>query len=451
MPRGPSGYTGDCLRAEPATELHSRDTVAKPLRRALLVLLVAAVLVAAALAIAQDQETLRLRSAVAADDAASPDYLAALAGAAVSRGNSFDVLQNGVEILPAMLEAIAAARERISFETFIFEDGQVARDFVQALTAAARRGVEVRLVIDDLGASGVAPEHLDALRAAGCTVRSYNRAAWYELEEVNYRTHRKILVVDGRLAFTGGVGVADHWLGNAEDPDHWRDTQVRMRGPVARLLEASFYENFIEGTDIVTPALADPQAIVAAGHEADAPTLVVRSSATDGSSDMKRLYLMIIASARRTIDITTPYFVSDESSRWALHDAASRGVRIRLLTEGDVTDAPPVKYASRRSYDGLLAAGLEIHEYLPTMMHTKTMVVDGAWSMFGSANFDNRSLELNDELNVAVYDRALAATFAAAFERDLSRSHHLTLEAFRSRPVKEKAREWFWGYWGELF
>ena len=379
----------------------------------------------------------------------------------MSYGNTFSVLQNGDEIYPAMLDAIGKARERIAFETFMFEDGVIAKQFIDALADAGRRGVQVNVIIDDFGSSDLPEAYLEQLRAAGCHVRSYNEPKWYQVEEVNYRTHRKIMVVDGEIAFTGGVGVADHWLGNAEDADHWRDTHVRMHGPVARLLEAAFYENFIEGSGTVTPVLASPRDVhhhadqdagrTDAAPARDAATLVVRSSATGGTSDMKRLYLLLIASARASVDVTTPYFVSDESSRWALEDAVRRGVRVRILTEGDITDAPPVKYSSRRSYQKLLEAGVELYEFQPTMLHTKTMVVDDVWSMFGSANFDNRSLELNDELNVLVHDRGVAARIAAAFEADLKRSARLDPESWPHRPLKDKAREVFWGYWGEIF
>jgi cardiolipin synthase len=337
--------------------------------------------------------------------------------------------------------------------------------FVDAFAKAAARGVVVNIIVDFVGGSDMSDENVERLRAVGCRISNFNRTKWYDLEEVNYRTHRKILVVDGDLAFTGGIGVADHWLGHAQDPDHWRDVQVQMRGPVARLLEAAFYENFIEERAPVTPILDPPSDGAAADGEAgrtavpgsrrdqgeDAATLIVRSSASGGSSDMKRLYLLLIASARRTLDITSPYFVIDESSEWGLVDAVRRGVRVRILTEGDHTDAKPVKYSSRRSYERLLENGIELYEYQPTMLHTKVMVVDGAWSMFGSANFDNRSLELNDELNVAVHDRTLGSRFSRMFDNDLQRAKQLRLEEWRQRPLVEKARERFWGYWGEVF
>jgi cardiolipin synthase len=243
------------------------------------------------------------------------------------------------------------------------------------------------------------------------------------------------------------VGVADHWLGNAQDPQHWRDTHVRIQGPIARVLEAAFYENFVGGGFTVTPVLTDP----GRAHDADDQSMVVRSSPSDGASDLKRLYLLAIAMARRSIEISSPYFVTDESTTWALDDARKRGVTIRILVESDITDHKSVKYASRDAYDGMLASGIQIYEYQPTMMHTKVMVVDGILNIFGSANFDNRSLELNDEVNVAVFSRRLAARFLQDFDRDLGVSRKLSLEAWRDRPLKERVHEHFWSYFGEVF
>lgn len=220
-----------------------------------------------------------------------------------------------------------------------------------------------------------------------------------------------------------------------------------MRGPIARLLEAAFYENFIEAGGIVTPELADESAPDL--HDGD--SLIVKSAPTGGRNDLKRLYLLTIAMARHTLDITSPYFVTDESSMWALRDAVARGVHIRILMEGDVTDAKPVKYASRDAYEELLSKGIELYEYQPTMMHTKAMIVDGVWTVFGSANFDNRSLELNDELNVAVSSRAVAARLESDFEADLRASKPVDLDEWRHRPWLEKTRERFWSYFGEIF
>jgi len=416
-------------------------------RRGFVILLSAAAVVALGLLLAQDQETLRPRSAVSAEDTRFPEYVAALVGTDVARGNRYEVFTNGDQFFPAMLTAINQARTRVSFETYIYDTGSVADQFTTALEQAARRGVRVQLTIDAVGASKMEQAHIDRLKAAGCSVVQFNTPHWYSLEEVNYRTHRKILVTDGEIAFTGGAGVADHWLGHAQDPEHWRDTQVRATGPIARLLEGGFYENVIEGGTPVAPTLDDPR------PPADdyGPTILVRSSPSGGSSDLKRLYLLLIASARKTLDITTPYFVTDESSTWALDDAVKRGVKIRILVEGDETDAMPVKYASRQAYDDLLARGIALYEYQPTMMHAKSLVVDGVVSMFGSANFDNRSLELNDELNVAVASRELAARLTSDLEEDLRHARQLRLEEWRQRSTLEKTREYFWSYFGEIF
>jgi cardiolipin synthase len=418
-----------------------------PVRRAFIILLVAAAIIVLGLLFAQDQVTLKIRSSVSAGDQRHPDYVAALVGTELSRGNGFDVLTNGDQIFPAMLGAIDGARRRISFETYIFDTGEVARRFTEALEKAARRGVTVNMVIDAVGASKMEKAQIDRLRQAGSHVAQFNAPAWYSLEEINYRTHRKILVVDGEVAFTGGVGVADHWIGNADSKDHWRDTHVRVRGPVVRMIEAAFYENFLEADGTAAPELdAAPPPV---GEQGEA--LVVRSSPSGGSNDLKRLYLLAIAAASHRIDITTPYFVTDESTLWSLEDAVRRGVKVRVLMEGSLTDAMPVKYASRHMYDRLLQQGIELYEYQPTMMHTKTLVVDGIWSIFGSANFDNRSLELNDEMNVAVNSRSLARRFTDDLEEDLQRSHRITLEDWRQRPRIDKLRERFWTAFAEVF
>lgn len=416
-------------------------------RRVVSILGIVVCVVLIGLWIAQDQDLLQLRSAYDASDHRAPDYIGALVGADVTVGNSYLVLTNGEETYPAMLEAINAATRRISFETYIYEDGEVGQQFTKALSDAARRGVQVNLVLDSIGARTVSDELVETLRQAGCHMAMFNPTHWYELEELNYRTHRKILVVDGEVGFSGGIGVADYWLGHAQDGDHWRDSQVRIRGPIVRLLEAAFYENLAEEAGIVTPILDDPPA----DPSKDGQSIVVRSSPSGGSTDLKRLYVLALSMSRRSIDIQSPYFVTDDSTMWALEDAVARGVRIRILVEGDITDAKPVKYASRHAYDRLLSRGIQIYEYQPTMMHAKTMVVDGVWSMFGSANFDNRSLELNDELNVAVWNDDLAKCFANDFEQDLKVSKQLRVETWRQRSILDKVRERFWSLFGEVF
>jgi cardiolipin synthase A/B len=267
------------------------------------------------------------------------------------------------------------------------------------------------------------------------------------IEEANYRSHRKALVVDGLVAFVGGMGIADQWLHATKELPPWRDTQVEIRGPAVSDVEAGFNQNWMLTGGVVEPEVR-PRGPAPTG---DAQSIVVWSSPQGGENEMKVLYLLALAAARHRVDIESPYLITDESSKWSIREARQRGVEVRLLVEGDKTDAKAVKFAGRADYDDLLEEGVQIAEYQPTMMHTKAMVVDDLLSIVGSSNFDNRSLELNDELNVAVFDRGLASRLRADFERDLTRSKKLTLDQWRSRPMPEKVREWLWSYFGEVF
>ena len=400
--------------------------------------------------ILQDPRTLHVRSPVAASDPDYPEYVAALIGAPVTSGDTFEVLQDGDAIFAAMLDAVEQAQRRISFESFIYSDGEISDRFTRAFVDAARRGVSVRIVLDGYGASDLPAASVTALEQAGVKVIWFNKLRPWTIDRANYRTHRKVLVVDGAVAFTGGVGLADHWRGRAQSPEHWRDTQVRVRGPAVRALEASFYENWIESGGDEAPRL-DPEPSERAAASPGTRTIVAWSNFSGGASNVKLLYLLSIASARRSIDIQSPYVVLDASMRWSLEAARARGVAVRILTDGDHTDAGPVKAASRAAYDRLLQHGVRIAEFQPTMMHVKAMTVDGVWSIIGTANFDNRSLELNDELVVAVQDAGLATTLRAAFDADESRSRVLDLAGWRGRPLWHRAYERFWSLFGELF
>ena len=285
----------------------------RPVRRAFLILAIAGLVTAVLLMLAQDQVTVKLRSAAAAAEPRHQAYLAGLLGSQLSSGNRFTVLTNGDQIFPPMLAAIRAAKRRISFETYIYKTGQMAEEFTRAFEDAARRGVRVSLVVDAVGGNGMDDAHVKRLEQAGCRVAMFNVPRWYSLEELNYRTHRKVLVVDGQTAFTGGVGIDDQWMGNAQNKEHWRDTMVQIDGPLARLMEGAFYENFAEASE-VTPELDDSTA----GLDQEGAAFLVRSSPSGGANDLKRLYLLALASARQRVDITTPYFITDESSRWAL-------------------------------------------------------------------------------------------------------------------------------------
>jgi cardiolipin synthase len=416
-------------------------------RNLIIGIVVGVLVIAGGLLIAQDQETLRVRTALAAGDPEFPEYLARLLGAPVTSGDAYIVHTDGTAAFPAMLAAIERAKHRISFETYVYQSGRVGEQFNAALEAAARRGVDVRIVLDSIGASKTSEEDVERLRRAGCQVAWFNSVGNFDFEELNYRTHRKSLIIDGDVAFVGGIGVADQWAFDSEQEKMWRDTQIEVRGPAAVYIEGSFNENWIESGEVVAPDLL-PHDDAPAGP---ARSIVVWSGPEGGASRMKLLYLLAIASARTTLDIASPYFVMDESTEWSLEDARRRGVKVRLVVEGDITDAKPVKFASRAAYERLLERGIQIYEYQPAMMHAKTIVIDGVLSIFGSANFDNRSLELNDELNLAVFDKGLAARLTTDFERDMMRSKALNLDEWRSRPAHIRAREIGWSYFGEVF
>ena len=425
-----------------------RDGMHLPKRHRIITgVVLAFILVAIGLALAQDQETLRLRTAVAAEDPVFPEYLARLLGNPLSHGDAVVVHTNGDAAFPAMLAAIASAKHRISFETYVYDASGIASQFSNAFEAAARRGVAVRMVLDSVGAKDMNSGERQRMEQAGVKIGWYNALASYSIEEANYRTHRKILVIDGEVAFIGGMGIGEHWWHDTKAFRRWRDTMMELRGPVALNVDAGFNENWIETGGVVDPDLT-PHANDRPGR---AQSVVVWSSPQGGANEMKLLYLMAIAAARRTIDLQSPYLITDESSKWSLGEARKRGVRIRLLVEGDITDAKPVKFASRADYGELMAAGIEIYEYQPSMMHAKALVVDGVLSIFGSANFDNRSLELNDELNAAVFDREVAARIEADFDRDTKQSKRLDPNEWRSRPPHIRAREWAWSYFGEIF
>ena len=411
------------------------------------VVIICVAVVAILLFLAQDPRTLRVRSAVAATDPAFPDYVATLIDAPVTAGDTYEVLQNGDQFYASMLEVIRKARRTILLETYNFNKGEIGETFVTALIEAAGRGVTVRLVLDAFGASAPPPDLDDRLEKAGAQVVWFNQIGPWTVESTNTRTHRKLLVVDGEVAFTGGAGIADFWAGHAQDKEHWRDTQFKITGPAVRLFEACFYENWLEAGGEGAPELRSS----APGSSRNTRSVVIWSNPVGGISNVKQLYLYSIASARESIDIQSPYFVPDASGRAALNEARSRGVKVRILSDGDVTDAKSVKHASRRTYQRLLNAGIEVYEYEPTMMHAKIMIVDRVWSVVGSGNFDNRSLELNDEITVAVYDPDLGRQLTAAFDGDLKLSKQWTVTDWPKRPWHWKVREVFWGIFGEVF
>jgi cardiolipin synthase A/B len=361
-----------------------------------------------------------------------------LLGAPVVPGNRVTTLLNGDQAIPAMLEAIRSARHSITLEAYIFWPGTVGTTFAEALAERARAGVATHLILDGLGSQKLDGELIEGMRRAGVQVATFRPLRWYTLDRVNHRTHRKLLVVDGRVGFTGGLGIADLYLGHAQDKEHWRDGQFRAEGPVVGQLQAAFLDNWIEtggallhGTDYFPP-------LDSAGS---AWAQAVQSSPGGGTENLRLMYLLGIASAGRTISIANPYFIPNTLAVEMLVAARRRGVKVEILVPGPITDAGLVRRASRAKWGPLLEAGVRIYEYQPTMYHNKLMVVDDYWVSVGSTNFDNRSFRLNDEANLNVFDEAFAREQAEVFARDRARSREVTLEEWRRRPITERLEE----------
>jgi cardiolipin synthase len=361
-----------------------------------------------------------------------------LLGPVIVPGNRFEVLVNGDEIFPSMLQAIRGARRTISFETYIYWSGQVGKDFADALAERAGAGVKVHVLIDWVGSSKMEEQYLKTMEDAGVELRKFHEPRWYNLNKLNNRTHRKLLVVDGVTGFTGGVGIAEEWTGHAQDPLHWRDTHFRVEGPVVAQMQAVFADNWAKATGVVLHGEDYFPPIAPAG---DGAAQMFASSPSGGSESMQLMYLLMINAAARTIDLSAAYFVPDEMSRDAIVAALERGVRVRIVTPGPHMDAETVRRASRALWGDLLAAGAEIYEYQPTMYHCKVLVVDELLVSVGSTNFDDRSFRLNDEANLNIYDAKFARLQVEIFERDLAQSRPITLEAWRARPFPEKVWE----------
>ena len=374
-------------------------------------------------------------------DTSDPQFaraMGALLGPAIADGNRVDTLLNGDEIFPPMLAAIRDAKKTITFESYIYWSGDIGRQFADALAERARAGVKVHLLLDWLGSSKLDPAQLALMEDAGVNVRKFHKPAWYHLAHMNNRTHRKVLVVDGKVGFTGGVGIADQWSGHAQDPDHWRDTHYRVEGPVVAQMQSVFLDNWVKVTgdvkhgDDYFPVLSP---------RGNSRAQMFSSSPQGGSESMHLMYLLAITAATRSIQLSSAYFVPDALTLKALAAAAKRGVRVQIITPGEHMDAETVRRASRARWGELLEAGIEIAEYQPTMFHCKVMVVDDLWVSVGSTNFDTRSFALNDEANLNVLDAEFARRQVADFERDFKQSKRVTLEAWKARPLAEKLWE----------
>ena len=366
---------------------------------------------------------------------------------AIVEGNKATELINGDAIFASMLQAIRGAQRTVLLETYIYWSGAIGDEFADALAERARNGVKVHVLLDWVGSAKIDSNITSRLRNAGVQVEQFHPLRWYNLGRMNNRTHRKLLIVDGAVGFTGGVGIAPEWTGNAQDPQHWRDSHYRVEGPVVAQMQSVMLDNWSKTTGKVLHGADYFPALKAAGSES---AQMFSSSPSGGAESMLMMYLLAITAATRTIDISSAYFVPDEITRKALVQAVKRGVKVRIITPGEHMDVETVRRASRGLWGDLLAAGVEMYEYQPTMYHCKVMIVDGLMVSVGSTNLDVRSFRLNDEANLNIYDAAFANRQTRIFEDDLKKSKRITFEAWKARPLMDKVREHGWALLGPV-
>ena len=374
----------------------------------------------------------------------SPEFqreLEALAGSRLDAHTHVDALPNGTNFYEAELAAIAAAQKSIDWEAYIFSKGEIAQKIVDALTERARAGVRVNLVMDAVGSLSTPKKYFDDLIKAGGHVEWYHPVRWYNWPRANNRTHRELIVIDGKVGFLGGAGVADHWWHGARKDPPWRDTMFKVTGEAVRSLQSTFVENWLESSGQI---LIGGEYFESNGNSDGATAMVVDSSPSQGGSTRARIvYQTLIASAQKSLKITTPYFLPDDSLRKEMVRAVKeRHVRVQILVPGKHSDHGMTRSSSRSRYGDLLKAGAEIYEYEPAMIHAKIMIVDDLWCVVGSTNFDQRSFGWNDEVNLAVMDPALASKLAANFQDDLARARRETLQEWEHRSVWERGMEW---------
>ena len=364
--------------------------------------------------------------------------MAHLLGPPLVDGNRITSLLNGDEIFPAMLAAIRSAKATITFETYIYWSGQVGKEFAAALTERAKAGVRVHVLLDWIGSNKLDAAALAELEEAGVEVERYRPLRWYSLSRMNSRTHRKILVIDGRLGFIGGVGIADQWSGHAQSPDHWRDSHFQVEGPAVAHLQAAFADNWMKTrADVFNSADYFPDLAPVGESRAQ----VFKSSPREGGDSARLMFLLSISAARQRILIANSYFVPDSRTIAALVAALQRGVQVEIIVPGRHIDTKITRRASRSQWGPLLEAGAAIYEYQPTMYHCKVMVIDDRWVSVGSTNFDNRSFRLNDEANLNAIDHEFADEQASVFETDKQTSRQVTLADWQRRPWREKVVE----------
>jgi len=361
--------------------------------------------------------------------------IAGIAHAEILPGNRVRVLQNGRGFFPPFLADILAARRTIDLETYVWWKGRICAQVAAALAAAARRGVEVRITLDALGAHKADEHLLEAMQKAGCHVELYHPFHLRDLGLLNNRTHRKIAVFDGRVGYIFGHGIAAEWTGDAEDAHHWRDTGLRFEGPIVNALQGGFAENWEEETgEVLVGEKYFPRLVPVGPSRAQ----VVAAAPHGGVSEIELLLKMALASAQREVLIQNPYFIPDDGLVKLLADDVRRGVDVRVMVPGPVTDSALVKHAGHYYFTELLRSGVRLYVYNRTLLHQKVMVVDGLWSLVGSTNLDDRSIYINDEASAGVIDSAIAAQLKAAFGRDLQDSTEVRFGPWRSRPLTHR-------------
>jgi cardiolipin synthase len=383
----------------------------------------------------EKQIRVEMKHQFAVSDPQFPRTIGQLLGPGILPGNRITALHNGGQIFPAMLDAIRHARETITFESYIYWSGDIGRQFADALSERARAGVKVHVLLDAVGCGKLEEKYLDEMKSSGVEVERYHPVSWYTLARVNNRTHRKLLVVDGRTGFTGGVGIADSWQGDASDKDHWRDSHYQLEGPAVAQMQASFNDNWIKTRAKV---LIGPGYFPELKPVGDSFAQVFKSSSTEGSESVRLMYLLSIASAEKSIRLQAAYFVPDELAIESFVSARKRGVKIQIIVPGPHVDSAIVASASRALWGALLDAGVEIYEYQPAMYHCKVIIVDDLWVSVGSTNFDDRSFRLNDEANLNIYDAAFAAEQIKTFDQDMSQSRRMTRAEFKDRSAAGK-------------
>jgi len=362
----------------------------------------------------------------------------AYTAAPVRWANRVEILLNGEQIFPAQVAAIRSAQKTFTYAQYVYETGPPARALIKAMSERCQAGVHGHVLVDGIGSLSMPAESRETLEQAGCEFAIFRPVDLPTIFDVNDRNHRRILVVDGRIGFTGGSGASSKWMGNGRREGYWRQTDVRIEGHAVTDLQAAFAENWLEATG---RALGGADYFPRQERRGDVLAQIVRSSPERGSLPMYMMYLFAISSAQRAIYLTNPYFVPDATITSALIDARARGVRIVLLLPGDI-DHEIVEAASRAGFGRLLDAGVEIYEYQAGLLHAKTMTIDGEWAMVGSANMDNRSLALNNEISLVAYDREVAGRLQSIFEEDLSNSRVVDAQTWRTRSLWKR----FWEY-----